>query len=308
VTAPTFLDNDVLWPTLKRLCRKTKRRSIVAVPYVGQGAARRLPLRKGDVLICALSLTNARSGSVCPAELKKFQKKGVRLFVRPNLHAKVYLFGEGAVVSSANISFSSEERLDESGMLVRDRSTVKKIKEWLRERMIDPLRKNWLDRCAKAYRPPRPSVGGEQGDRRRVWLVGTEPADFPESEKSAWKAGFEQAKRRLIERDGSYVESIRWTRQDGFRREVATEDRVIEIVDEDGKTVVYPHGAVLNVRRPKAALYVYIELPNRRQTIPWNEFRTASKLEGLRLPAKVTARAVPAAFADMLLRWTNLGT
>lgn len=308
MTPPAFIDNDDLWPMLKGLHKETKRRSIVAVPYVGRGAARRLPLRKGDVLICALSLANARAGNVCPAELRIFQKKGVRVFVRPHLHAKVYLFGESALISSANLSSSSETRLDECGVLVRGRKTIRGIKEWLRERMIDPLREHWLERCESAYRPPSKGAS-DRSESRRVWLIGTEPAEFPDEENAAWQEGLKAAKERMTRQERSYVDSIRWTAAGRFAREIAAEDHVVQIHDDDGDSVVYPHGTVLNVRRIRrsGAAYVYLELPSNHRMYRWADFRNESKRMGLKLPKAVVSRLVPAAFADRILRWTNLG-
>jgi hypothetical protein len=123
------------------------------------------------------------------------------------------------------------------------------------------------------------------------------------------KTGFKAAKTRMSGIDGSYVDSIRWTHDDRFGREVAKEDQVVEINDEDESSFVYPHGPVLNVRRLRASKtrYVYLELPDRHHTIAWSDFRAALRTEGLKLPKSVISRAVPSAFADIVLRWTNLG-
>lgn len=309
MTTPVFLQTTEVWATLKRLHKKCKRRSIVAVPYVGPDAARQLPLREGDVLICALSLANSRAGNVCPAALVEYQDRGVRVFVRPRLHAKVFLFGQTAVVASANLSHSSEARLDECGMLVSDRKIVNGIKEWLLERMIDPLRASYLDRCEKAWRPPRKGVGSDGEPQRRVWLVSTEVADFPKEEDEVREAGLEAAKKEMTDEGGSYIETIRWTVGDKFAREVKQEDHLVEICDEDRHRLVCSHGRVLSSRRAnrRGDVYVYVELPNRGGRWAWSEFRTAARKEGLKLPKNVVARPVPAKFADLVLRWTNVG-
>src|SRR5262245_39297241 len=47
--ALTFLSNDI-WPRLRKLAR-SRGRAVVAVPFLGTGAANRLALRRGDVLV-----------------------------------------------------------------------------------------------------------------------------------------------------------------------------------------------------------------------------------------------------------------
>ena len=42
-----------------------------AVPVLGVGVASMLPLRRNDVLICAVTLANAKAGAVCPGEKER---------------------------------------------------------------------------------------------------------------------------------------------------------------------------------------------------------------------------------------------
>ena len=60
---------------------------------LGKGATL-LSLGRDDVLICALTEQNARNGSVCPAEIKILQKRGVRVYLRDDLHAKFSCWAE----------------------------------------------------------------------------------------------------------------------------------------------------------------------------------------------------------------------
>jgi hypothetical protein len=66
-----FLSDEALWKELQSLSKSRKRRLLVAVPYVGSDTRELLHLRSGDVLVVALTLANARNGSVCPAEISR---------------------------------------------------------------------------------------------------------------------------------------------------------------------------------------------------------------------------------------------
>lgn len=303
---PTFLDNSQLWPTIKRLHSKTKRRSMVAVPYVGKGAFKQLPLRDRDVLICALSLTNARAGNVCPAELKIFLNHGVDVYVRTHLHAKVYLFGETAVVASSNLSTSSETRLDECGMLISDRRCVKRVKQWFRERLIDELRPEFLMRCAKVYRPPKGGSILEGGSSKPVWLAAVEAGRFPENENAARIAGEKKARKRIAG-NASALATVRWHGKDIFSQGAAREDRFIQIMDAKGDPpVVYPHGTILELRRTRgrSTMYVYLELPDTVKGVRWPVFRdnVAKKTKKrLKLPRNAVLRRIAPRFHDVVL-------
>jgi len=113
-----------IWPRLRQLARTGRRRAYVAVPFLGRGAARRLPLRRGDVLITKFDLAAVRAGLVNPREVVAFIKRGVEVHSVANLHAKVYVFGRTAFVGSANVSASSEDSLIEAGCQVTSLDVV----------------------------------------------------------------------------------------------------------------------------------------------------------------------------------------
>lgn len=189
-----FLTQESLWPTLKRLAMDCKLRKMVAVPYIGKNGSMPLRLREGDVLICALTEANARKGLVCPDEIEKLQRKGVKVYIEDRLHAKVYLLGRTAVVCSANLSQSSVNSLDEAGLLITDRNVTPSIREWFEERMTAPVTPEWLNRCKEVYRAPKgegenPGSRKRRGDGGSVWLIGVRDAEFPADEAEAQRSG-----------------------------------------------------------------------------------------------------------------------
>src|SRR5215469_6276114 len=150
-----FLTSRQLWSTIGDLARRSRGHNLVAVPYVGAGASKQLNLRRGDVLLCALTKGNSRAGAICPAELRMFGNRGVRLYQQADLHAKVYLLGGTLIVTSANLSGAARDILDEVGIISTDREWVREGKAWFHARLTQPITPHWLKECEQAYRPPR---------------------------------------------------------------------------------------------------------------------------------------------------------
>lgn len=308
VSSPMFLSSSTLWPTIKKLSKAAKTRSYVAAPYLGCGSADLLPLGEGDVLICALTLANARSGVVSPADVEKLRGRGVEVYLRENLHAKIYLFGRTAIVCSANVSRTSESVLDEAGIMTSDGVVVRAVRDWFTSRMGEPVTPEWLKRCADAYRPPRGGLGaprvtkGEQRVKRRVWLVRTAHLDeFPEFEKAEFQAGYQEARGRLARPRVYSVYTLRSPMRSRFEREAKTGDLIVEVENEGKRwrpsAAVYPHGKVLNKRVTRTrtggrVAYFYIETPTEPRTVQWRELCEECKAAGLALPRSIVAREV----------------
>src|SRR5438132_14212299 len=102
-----------IWRTLTA-ATKTRTKPVVAVAYFGQGAAKLLPLPSGSRLVVDASEGAVKSGQTCPAELSKLLNRGVRIYSRQNLHAKIFVFGTKVFVGSANVSQRSASILREA--------------------------------------------------------------------------------------------------------------------------------------------------------------------------------------------------
>src|SRR6266853_4325440 len=109
-----------IWPTLTAAAKGSRARPTVAVAYLGQGAAKLLPLPNGSWLVVDASESAVKSGQTCPAELKKLLKRGVRIYSRKNLHAKIFVFGPKAFIGSANVSRNSASMLHEAVVAITD--------------------------------------------------------------------------------------------------------------------------------------------------------------------------------------------
>jgi hypothetical protein len=283
-----FLDRNALWSVLPRLAKAAKRPSYVAVPYVGSGAAKLLPLSRGDVLLCALTEQNAKNGSVCPADLRTLRRRGVSVYLQDDLHAKVFLFGRTAIVGSSNLSKSSRDTLDDAALRTTDRDVIRQIRRWFAERTHDPLSPKWLSYCESVYQRPKPPQPA-----RRIWIIRVQEMVLSDLEDATMERGKKQEARRLTNPKRYSIEPIRWVGRPAFRRG----DLVIQIERKGRKNAVSPHGRLLNIRHPRLGLrarvaHLYVEMPKKYRTIPWARFQ--KECQKLRLPLRsdVLARQI----------------
>jgi hypothetical protein len=295
-----FLDHHNLWATLAKRTRLSMGRNLVAVPYLGKGAAKLLALARGDVLLCALSEANCRNGSVSPREVQVLQSRGVRVFIRENLHAKVYLMGTRAVVASANLSEHSQHRLDEAAIHTSDKQLIREIKDWFAQRMGEPVTPEWLAYCKDVYRPPKSiKLSRANANRRlrlngrRIWLIGTHPMEFPASESSLVELGAAAAKGKLQNNRIYEVESVRWAGRSRFLELVRRGDVLIQRFENH----VYPHGRILDIRRRtlrngRRVTYIFYEAVKLPKTLTWQKFRAECERVGLRLGNRLVSREV----------------
>ena len=95
MSAATFLTNEALWQTISDRI-KTAKRVDVAIAYFGQGGAKLLRLRKGHRLVVDMSPATVKAGATDPRELEILIGRGVEVFTRSNLHAKVVVADKAA--------------------------------------------------------------------------------------------------------------------------------------------------------------------------------------------------------------------
>jgi PLD-like domain len=297
-----FLHSENIWRELKALSRGRNRRLSIAVPYISRGGGKLLRLKLGDILVVDLTLENSSNGTVCPAELAQLQRKGVKVCFAPNLHAKVILCGQKAVVSSANLSRHSSDHLDEAGLLTTDTAVVREVREWFRERTVEEVTPEWLKQCDRVYKPPK--RGGAQnrnGERRRpgrvVWLIGVEPTNYPEDEVAFEEEGARRARRELSNPRRSDVESVRWTGRVRFLNRVRKGDTVIQVNNLGASRRVEEAARFLGMRRKKSrrgdsVTYLYLECARKPKESSWREFKQHCTSIGLHLPRVVGAREI----------------
>jgi hypothetical protein len=239
------LTRDAVWPTITELANSARAGSRrVAVPYVGSDALERLHLGRGDRLVADCRPATARSGSTSPAALRSYLDAGVDVRRWEWLHAKVFVFGDVAVVGSANATWNSEHNLDEAAIVLTAKRDVADARAFVEELCSDApvVDDDWLDQCEAAWlpprdrRPPNPRDGWipiPEGDDWTLWIVRISSWDAP-----AYVMEAIDRHRRSVRahQSGPFsVESFSWDSRPPFK----AGDVIVEVFTSDsGRTTI----------------------------------------------------------------------
>lgn len=290
----TNLRIEDLWARLRRLCARRGPR-LVAVPFVGQGASKRLRLRTGDVLVTRCDVGVVRAGLTDPREIVKYISAGVEVHSASALHAKVFVLGRAAVVGSSNVSSASETQLIEAAIESDDPRVVRACSSFVRELRGDVVGLEEAKRLVGSYRPPR-GMGGPKRRRPRtrlepgqtpLWALGLVRCDYEDEDSRQSEASEADARRRMSGRRAFRLDEFLWTGRVPFR----ARDRVIMCTEESrNKVLVDPPARVLAIRayqskgRYRAIVWVELRVGLRR--------RSARQLERRIGPSAVVLRRV----------------
>ncbi len=102
-----------LWAEARKQARASKSRK-TAIAYVTRDL---IGFRKGDTLVVDASTLAIKNGETDARLLQKLQKKGVQLYDCTDLHAKILLLNDKAIIGSGNMSSSSESRMVEAALM-----------------------------------------------------------------------------------------------------------------------------------------------------------------------------------------------
>lgn len=195
-----FLGANV-WTALTAEARRFQGKSFVAVAYLGRGAARRLPLKRGSILVVDASESAVKSGQTSPAELIKFRKRGVRVFNMPNLHAKVFVFGGVAFVGSTNVSDNSDHVFAEASIRSRQASVVSGARQFVRALALNEIGPEKLKSLSLLYDSRKKSAGGGKRrikrDGQSFYIVRLSEGEEPLEDVKAIEKGVKKAKEMM---------------------------------------------------------------------------------------------------------------
>lgn len=239
----TKFHSDDSWSRIRDLAKMRGRR-LVAVPFLGKGAIRRLPLQAGDLLIVRLDEATVKSGQTSPFEVGKFLRKGVEVHAQSNLHAKVFVFGKTAVIGSTNVSTTSEEHLLEAVVETSDRRAVSAAATFVRSLRGDVVTPQYAKRLEKMYVPPRILGAGRPRSQQTMrgagqsvlWAVKLETGAWIDEDYVQQDAGEPLARKKLKNTRHYVVDDFVWTPA-GFGRKVRVGQRVLQIVEESSERV-----------------------------------------------------------------------
>ncbi len=293
--------SDKLWATLQTLSKKSKRTK-VAVAYFGKGASDQLSLKKGDTLLVAMDLNNVRAGQVNPHEIQKLYDKGVSIFNLPNLHAKIYLFDNTAVITSANVSSHSANHLLEAAVLTDDKSIFKNAERFINENCIETVEQDYIELCKKNYNPPKDfgarrkprTKSNFKGQLSRLWVISTTLIDFTEEDYEVLKKDDAIFEKKITNKRTFELTEIKFPAKDKFINNVKEGDILIEIVRHKVRTQVFKPKRVLGVsfNRAKGNAFLRVEERKKPITKSWTNLEKQLKINGIKAITKNSTREI----------------
>jgi len=319
-----FLSNDSLWSELR--ARVKKARSVkAAVAFLGTGGADLLPLKKGDTLVVNLGMPAVKQGSTAPREIRRLQRRGVHVFTRTSLHAKFFICDRALLVGSANASKNSKNSLDEAAALTTDVASVRRATAFFDRLCTEPVRPEYLNRCLKAYRPPKFTPIGHSTVAARqqrvieakLWFIGgLRFYDVPEAEKTKVERIQLRAKEQLKKSKGTSVDTNHYPKWAARLSHLRIGDWIINCIrDSDGNRHVYAPQQVLGLEnyprgQGKKRYLLLSEAPDAGQAMTLASFRrrVRSLIPELDSDCPRTRPIANAVDADAILRiWTPGG-
>jgi hypothetical protein len=291
-----------LWPTLRRLAR-TAHPKLAAVAYVSSDDP--IQFTDGDVLVTNASEGAIRAGQTSAVVLQRAVKAGAAVVSVPDLHAKVWILGDTALVGSANCSGSSETRLLEAALVSQRADIVAQAMQLVQRlaREGQRLRTRDIEALLKLPVAPRVAPFGRKPARRRpiervpqTWLAHLDDREFRGDAEAA-----DETAGRVQREVGKqlYVDWFYWTGSNTLNRDGQEFDVVISVYQSKknrGTTrgvEVSPPAIIQRIEAvpsSKTRIY-YVAWPAdwEERALPWSRFVEIARRAGIRSTLKPTS-------------------
>jgi hypothetical protein len=304
-----------LWTEIGKAAKVRPIRAAIA--YVS--TAHPLNLGKGDLLIVNASDHAIAAGETSAKVLRMAFKRGATLRSRPDLHAKVLLCGDTAIVGSANVSESSKNLLTEVAVLTDRADIVSPVRAFLNNlatvgsdhideaflRRISAIKVTRRGRAFGRRKHKRPRLLESQSWMAVLGLDDSREAHFEQLVKSGLDAA------RVLRSDKkSSIDYFWWRGSSLLTTRAKRGDRVVRVyADVKKKTFskVEPPATVLVRRKRESRTYFFVEVPSR---IPHKSVTKARLMKWLaeagfkRRIGVSTATRLPPRVAEALdLKW-----
>lgn len=306
-----------LWKEIKAIAVAAKRRR-AAVAYVTQDL---IGFKTGDVLVLDATERAIRSGETDAKLLRRLHRRGVQIHCCADLHAKVLLLDEVAVIGSGNMSRSSTVELVEAALITDHSSTVSGVASLIEQLAskseplttsqiadlcrIPVLRKGGRSKAAKRRRTRISNLGD------RTWLLGVE--EMEEDPPPVEQREIDRAQKAWEQRTGE-SEELSWIRCGGkgrFTKNCREGDQLIQVWRKSGAsrpTAVLRATPVLLKTKGKSWTRFYVR-PSRGRfaEISWGRFRQMLRSVGFqKAVGHRVVRILKPDIAEALARkWTN---
>ena len=219
-------------------CRSGARKTAVA--YVSTSDA--LRLGRGDVLVVNAGDTSMSQGATTKRALLAYLDAGVRLFNRPDLHAKVYVFGGTAIVGSANASVrASSGRSVEAALVTTNKRSLEEAIGFIDDLIEDLRPLTRRDIAALPDAAPSAATGRPRGpelvdDPKVLWAYWSKDVEHTDRQLRV----VADARRRFRGR-GKWTVTVEASADDPTQ----AGDLVLPVWSEDGDTMFGPPALVL---------------------------------------------------------------
>jgi hypothetical protein len=262
-----------------------------------------VPLAAGSRLVIDFSPNSIRAGSTSALAIGRYVDAGVDVFSCEGLHAKVFVFGNRAIVGSSNVSkHSASGKLVEAAVessSVRDVVRARTFVQSVSEELVTPSLVRERSKLPVRRRGPAPSRPTRQARPRgqRVWVVNARPMELEDWEASLGRRVAEQARTQLLNRRTYHLEELWFPASSDFARRVSRGDSLILVWSEGSRLEVWPAARVLGRRtvpgrRSGSRVLLAIERADDATRVSWDRFRRAAARSGLRVSPS-SSRAVP---------------
>jgi hypothetical protein len=221
-----------LWMVVRKQARVSNSRK-GAIAYVTRDL---VGFKKGDTLVVAASNRAIRNGETDAPLLRKLHKRGVQLYDCTDLHAKILLLDDVAVIGSGNLSSNSERWMVEAALISDHGSVVAGVASLI-EQLVDqssPLDKRQIAELCKIKVIRRGGWNGARpkGHKTRIarlgnqtWIVGVH--ELRRDPKTEEQRLIDRATRSLQNRLGASDDDFSWIKW-GVRGRFAQECRTVE--------------------------------------------------------------------------------
>jgi hypothetical protein len=309
-----------LWAEIRKRARAASSRK-GAIAYVTRDL---VGFRKRDTLVVDASGRAIQNGETDAPLLRKLHKKVVRLYDCPDLHAKVLLLDEVAVIGSGNMSSSSESRMVEAA-LISDQASVAAGVASLIEQLVRQSSRLDEKRIAQLCRIEVIRRGGWNGARpksrktriakigNRAWIVGV--YDLKRKRKPEVQKLVDREKHSILRQRPDITDEdlgeIQWPGRGRFVRECREGDLLIQIWRSGYRTKrpssVFKVVSVVRKQRMKQLTMFYVaQTSGRAPEMKWSRFQRLLREVGHTRPVKAgSVQLIDPDVADAISRQWN---
>ena len=236
------LYTENIWAIISEEITKNKGRSYLAVPYFGSNGAKKLPLKKGSILIVNASKGVVESGATDPRELVKLIKLGVSVYSYSDLHSKIYLTKSSLIVGSANATDNSANNLHEAIWYSKDKIEIQKgidyVKSFVRPNLSLSIEE--LNKLIPFFNTkPRDSFKVKSSDLPKVKILEFVKEELPPSYDEALGITLERNKSEIQEYKDFKIEDMDWDER------IISGTIVLQVYSVRGKVKYYPLSTVI---------------------------------------------------------------